>query len=93
MGYTPNDGYGLQLCVMWMASRRRHLGVDRSRACAAALRGASVHLRHMTNESKFTPVQSDSFSVLGLVVVSVASQTKFLVGRTRSESLLEIRVK
>jgi hypothetical protein len=87
VGYTPNDGYGLQFCVMWMASRRRHLGVDRSRACAAALRGASVHLRHVTNESKFTPVQSDSFWVSGLVVISVASPTSFLLGRARVKSL------
>ena len=83
MGYTPNDGYGLQLCVMWMPPDS-DISVTCVRRSAARRR---VHLRHMTNESKFTPVKSDSFRVLGLVVVSVASQTKFLFGRARVKSL------
>ena len=73
VGYTPTDGYRLQLCVMWMPPE----ATSRSRACAAALRGASVYLRHMTNESKFTPVKPNFF----LVVIS------------RVKSLFEVQVK
>ena len=58
MGYTPNDGYGLQPGVMWMPPDS-DISVTCVRRSAARRR---VHLRHMTNESKFTPVKPDSSS-------------------------------
>ena len=65
--------------------------------CAAVLRGARVYLRHMTNESKFTPVEltySVRARVKSLFETQVTGRRRYsaTLGRACAASLCERRL-